>query len=249
MINVGYLPYLNVAPFYWQSDIWDVELVPSVPSEFGKLAVQGRVDAGIMSLQDFFLQENDFEPLGMYGICAPKKAQSVLLFSHKPITELDGSTIQITKETSTSVKLLELILTQKYNLQTNFDNSDKKEDKKEIAWLLIGDNALQENKKHLTPYVYDLGEEWTKWQKLPFVFARWVVRRSLTNRQKQRLLDCVDNSFKKSMANLQQVAAYRAKTSVLNTEEICSYLSNFSYVIGVQEEDGLSRFKVLLEKL
>jgi chorismate dehydratase len=245
VINVGYLPYLNAAPFYWQSDIWNVELVPSVPSEFGKLAVEGQVDAGIMSLQDLFLQGAEFEPLGMYGICAQNKAQSVLLFSHKTITELDNNTIQITTETSTSIKLLELILRHKYNLNTNIEQGNKKE----IAWLLIGDNALQEKKKNLTPYVYDLGEEWTKWQNLPFVFARWVVRRSLKTHEKQRLLNCVDDSFKKSMANLQQVAASRASASVLHTDEICTYLSNFNYLIGTEEEAGLFRFKDLLEKI
>jgi chorismate dehydratase len=245
VIRVGYLPYLNVAPFYWESDRWEVELVPSVPSEFGKLAVQGQVDAGIMSLQDLFLQEAEFEPLGMYGICTRNKAQSVLLFSGKPIIELDGETIGITKETSTSVKLLQLLLKEKYKLQTSIELTNTNE----IAYLLIGDNALREKKINTMSYVYDLGEEWIEWQKLPFVFARWVVRRSLTSHQKKILLDCVDNSFNKGMNNLQQVARYRSATSVLDADEICSYLSNFNYIIGRQEEAGLSQFRALLAKL
>ena len=49
------------------------------------------------------------------------------------------------------------------------------------ALLLIGDEALQAKKEGVQgfPIVTDLGEEWFEWQGTPFVFARWVVRKSL----------------------------------------------------------------------
>ncbi len=245
MIRVGYLPYLNAAPFYWTRNTWDVELVPSVPSEFGQLAADGKVDAGIMSVQDWFLQESEFEPLGKYGICSFYKAQSVLLFSHKPITELEDEVIGVTQETSTSVKLLQLLLEQKYKVRPR----DYQHETKGIAWLLIGDNALREKKESKMPYVYDLGEEWMRWQNLPFVFAFWVVRRSLEIHHKKFLLDLVCNSFAQSMVNLKQVAEYLANDSILSADEICTYLSNFNYLIGNQEELGLLKFRALIEKL
>ncbi|MBV8885273.1 MAG: menaquinone biosynthesis protein [Chroococcidiopsidaceae cyanobacterium CP_BM_RX_35] len=242
MIRVGYLTYLNVTPFYWESEKWGVELIPCMPSEFGKLAAQGKVDAGIMSVMDWIGQEANFEPLGMHGVCSYNQAQSVLLFSQKPIEKLDGKVIGVTQDTSTSVRLMQLILEQRYHLQPGgyLRNIKGK------TWLEIGDNALREKKGNTMPYVYDLGEEWMKWQNLPFVFARWVVRNDLAISKKRYLLEAVHNSFEKGMKNLEELAAFHAKNFFLSDKEISTYLRNFTYVIGDKEEAGLAQFRALL---
>src|ERR671923_73906 len=39
------------------------------------------------------------------------------------------------------------------------------------------------------PHTYDLGEEWSQWTSLPFVFARWVVRKTLDRKEVSMLED------------------------------------------------------------
>jgi chorismate dehydratase len=61
------------------------------------------------------------------------------------------------------------------------------------ARLVIGDAALEEVKRGRFKFVYDLGEEWRRWQELPFVFARWVVRRDLPQEEKQRFIRSLES--------------------------------------------------------
>jgi chorismate dehydratase len=242
MIRLGYLTYLNVAPFYWGSQQWEVELIPCVPSLLGQLAARGQVDAGPIAVADWFTLESDLEPIGAFGIASQRDAQSVLLFSSRPIEELNNAIVGVTHDTSTSVRLLQLLLERRYGVSPR----EYRRGERGEAWLLIGDAALSERKRNPAPFVYDLGEEWWRWQKLPFVFARWVMRRALPDTQKAYLHHLLHTAFETGMAQLQDVAAQHAGQGTLETSEIITYLSNFTYQIGELEEQGLAKFKQLL---
>lgn len=247
MLRIGYLTYLNVIPYFWGSTEWDVELVPCVPSEFGKLALKEEIDAGIMAVGDWFVQSKQFELLGSYGIATHKKAQSVLLFSNHQIQDLDTRTIGITEQSSTSVLLLKLLLEKKYSV---FPSKYIQEQHKD-AWLVIGDDALREKKKKSYSYIYDLGEEWWLWQELPFVFARWVVLRNLPSRTKEYLHNIIKESLQKNLVNLDKIASSIAMTkkySVLSEEEIINYLKGFTYSVGNLENKSMNIFHNLLSQ-
>jgi chorismate dehydratase len=242
LIHVGYLTYLNVAPYYWNSKQWDIELIPCVPSELGQLAAQGNVDAGPLAVADWFVLNSEFEPLGPYGIASQEIAQSVLLFSHRPIQDLNEAVVGVTDQTSTSVRLLKLLLEHKHHVYPR----DYQRSQRGDAWLVIGDEALREKKLKTFPYVYDLGEEWWMWRNLPFVFARWVVRSTLPSRTKEYLYRMVSTSFEEGIARLEEIALRRAEQSSLSEEEVLIYLRNFTYFIGEKEEQGLAEFRSLL---
>jgi chorismate dehydratase len=55
------------------------------------------------------------------------------------------------------------------------------------AVVLIGDPALKEAAKGQWPHVYDLAEAWTRWQRLPFAFGLWMVRREEVDANSDRL--------------------------------------------------------------
>jgi chorismate dehydratase len=241
-VKIGFLTYLNSAIFYWNSHEWGVELVPCFPNQFNELATNGKVDAGIMSIVDYFAQIRDFEPLGLYGIACQMQAQSVLLFSNRKIQNLSDSTVGITNQTSTSSQLLKMLLKHQYHLSSIKYESGRPKD----AWLVIGDDALYLKNSNNYPYIYDLGEEWWEWQKLPFVFAIWVVRRNLPLDTKQHLLDLVSESYKEGMKNLESLAlSYKEKMN-LPVSEIHKYIQGFTYERGIQEGAGMKKFEQLL---
>ena len=91
MMRIARLTYLNCAPFYWDCEHWGVPLIPCVPRELGQLAARGEVDAGPMAVVDWFGMENEFEPVGPYGIASDGAVLSVLLFSRRPIEMLQGA--------------------------------------------------------------------------------------------------------------------------------------------------------------
>ncbi|MGH7847273.1 MAG: menaquinone biosynthetic enzyme MqnA/MqnD family protein [Candidatus Binatia bacterium] len=242
MMRVARLTYLNCAPFYWSCENWGLPLVPCVPRELGQLARRGEVDAGPMAVVDWFSLEREFEPVGSYGIASHGSVLSVLLFSSKPIDGLADSAIGVTEETSTSFRLLQLLLEGRYGLKgCSFRRGGHGQ-----ACLLIGDAALEEMKKAKWPFVYDLADEWQRWQGSPFVFARWVIRSSLPASEKRRMEKSLDTSFTGSMARLEDVAAHYAGQGSLQPEEIVAYLRNLVFVIGEAEERGLAEFKRLL---
>jgi len=241
-IKIGFLTYLNSAVFYWNSQNWGVELFPCFPNQFNELATNGKVDAGIMSIVDYFAQVRDFEPLGLYGIACQKQAQSVLLFSNRTMQNLSDSTVGITNQTSTSSQLLKMLLKHRYHLSSIKYESGRPKD----AWLVIGDDALYLKNSNNYPYIYDLGEEWWEWQKLPFVFAIWVVRRNLPLDTKKHLLDLVSESYKEGMKNLESLALSYTEKMNLPVSEIHKYIQGFTYERGIQEGAGMNKFEQLL---
>ena len=57
------------------------------------------------------------------------------------------------------------------------------------ACLLVGNEGLRQRRGSRDyPHTYDLGEEWHQWTGLPFVFARWIVRKDL-DRQAAAVLE------------------------------------------------------------
>ena len=118
--RLGFIPYLNMVPFHQGfgplpmsigSSAFEFEKVS--PRALGIAAEGGRMDAGAMSLVDAFRLQKDFEPLGKYGIGVHRAAKSVLLFSKRLISDTRGM-VAITDETSTSVKLLQVLLEKRY---------------------------------------------------------------------------------------------------------------------------------------
>src|SRR5215475_4762513 len=104
------IPYANAAPFYalWGEAPFAVRNL--APRDLGREAESGTVDLGLMAAADYLRLRDRFELLGPMGVAARGPVQSVLLFSRKPAAALGGGLISVTPETSTSIRLLKLLL-------------------------------------------------------------------------------------------------------------------------------------------
>src|SRR5262249_14654522 len=133
------------------------------PRALGQEAEGGTIDAGALSTVDLARIAPHFQPIGAYGIGVKREANSVLLFSKKPIQEFSGL-CAVTDETSTSFRLLQLLLEARYGRrEISFGRlaAGSMFDGEADGLLLIGDEALrarQEGIKGLL-HVADLGEE------------------------------------------------------------------------------------------
>jgi chorismate dehydratase len=244
-IRLGRIPYLNSEVFYQDFPLDLVELRDFVPSALSRAARRGEVDVGPVPIVTCFELEDQFMPLGDFGIAVKDKARSVLFFSRRPIVDLDGARIGITGESSTSVRLLKVLLRQHYGVQpaeyvsTTDTNTD--------GILLIGDAALN-NRHGLPSYgrVYDLGQLWRDWTGLPFVFAMWIVRRDLNPEAFALLIKLIDKSLKKGLERIDQIAAKRNDLS-MSVAEVGEYLRGFNYQLGRKEKDAIALFRNYLE--
>jgi chorismate dehydratase len=243
-VRIGYIPYLNMAPFHhgfgpqpFEAEGHSFEFKAMSPRTLGLEAEKGLVDAGAMSLVDYLRLSDVYEPLGSYGIGLKQAAQSVLLFSKKPMSALSG-VCAVTDETSTSYRLLQVILESRYGqmgIQYGRIPSLQLFDGDADALLLIGDEALQAKKDGVKgfPIVTDLGEEWFDWQKAPFVFARWVVRKGVASDIKAIILKYIKTSL---ISNINMNSNAR------------SYWDGFAYELGPEHERSIALFADLLER-
>lgn len=243
--RVGYIPYLNMVPFHQgfgpqPADLQGqyFEFVTMTPRVLGEEARKGNIDAGALSLVDALALADQFEPVGPFGIGLKRKALSVLLFSKKPIADIAGP-IAVTDETSTSVKLLQVLLESRYGkagLVMTTSPTPLVMDAASDAVLLIGDEALKARKQGIPglPVVTDLGEEWFRWQATPFLFARWMVKKSVDRKVKAVIAQSIQNSL------------YANKTG---TADQIAYWQGFQYKIRPEHERSAAKFASLLDKV
>jgi len=269
-LRIAHISYLNSAPFFTGMGDEIFEMVEMDPRALGQAAEQGEVDAGLMSIVDTF-RNPQFEPLGDLGIALYGAAHSVLLFSSKPVQKLNGATIGITGETSTSYPLLRLLLNGYFGVNPaayvrRLNGPEVSDD----ALLLIGDSALRraarsgqepglrdytagilelEASRFEEPYrhVLDLSAAWREWQGRPFVFARWMVRREVAREDRITLLGALLSSFDANMRRLEKLAADNADRAGISADAAYAYLMGFIYRFGDHGEEAIEIFRELLE--
>ncbi|MBI3539666.1 MAG: hypothetical protein HY076_05285, partial [Candidatus Eisenbacteria bacterium] len=187
------IPYANAAPFYalWPDAPFAVRNL--VPRELGREAEAGSVDLGLMATGDYLRLKPRFELLGPFGVASRGPVQSVLLFSRRPANALAGARISVTPETSTSIRLLRLLLDQRRGLE-GVRYVRGLEPAQADALLMIGDSAMRMRDRRPAGFTHtlDLGADWLEWTGLAFVYAVWAVRAELDTAVKTELRDFLD---------------------------------------------------------
>jgi chorismate dehydratase len=238
---VGQISYLNSQPFY-PLLLGEHRLIPTPPSELGRMASKGEIDAGILATADYLVNSDRYEPVAGLGVANHEEVRSILLASRRPIRDLEGALVGVTHETSTSARLLRLVLEDRYGVRPRAYLRGARSEAD--AFLLIGNDALTESFRPTPgfPHRYDLASEWWAWTGLPFVFALWTIRRSLPSNVKQRFTDLLLRSFEVGMAQVDEIAA-EAAGDLGSASDLASYLRNFHYQLGPQEMKGLEEFR------
>ena len=96
--------------------------------------------------------------------------------------------------------------------------------------------------------VTDLGLEWRDWTGLPFVFARWAVASRIPIRERRAFEQALDAALDRGMAALPEIAATRRDLG-WTAAQIESYLRNFAFRLGPDEEKGAAEFVRLRTQL
>jgi chorismate dehydratase len=243
VLRIGRISYLNVEPFF-HAFPWPIaESLP--PRPLGDAVAEGRIDAGPLALADCLRLEGTVTRLP-FGIVGPTRGQSVLLFSDRPMQELGGRRIAVTGETSTSVRLLRILLAFRDEVRPpTLVGLDEPAD----AALLIGDIALRLRQGPWPRrYCYDLGEEWTTWTGYPMVFASWAVRLDTAAAARAELTTVLEQALRTGLASLPAIAARRRDLG-FSDGEITAYLESFRYRIEPDDEKAIGEYRRLVTLL
>lgn len=235
-LRIGQMPYLNVAPFYFDIEcLQPFEIIVDSPRRLGEMARRAEIDMAPLSLIDTFTLP-DMVPLGGFAVACRGAVKSVLLFSRRPFEELGGATIGATVESVTSVRLVEVLLRRAgvtgYRLVAEDDGAAD-------ALLLIGDRALAEAQRGRWGFVTDLCDRWWRLEGLPFVFARWVVRKDAEDRE--AITTALAASLDRALAELP--ALLEKGRYPVDLAGARAYLLGFDYRPGPDGEAAIERFR------
>ncbi len=185
-LRVGAVSFLNTKPLIYpllngQLQTKQISLSVKVPSRLASQLRIGELDIGLIPIIEYFRANatgSGYRMLPNIAIGSRGSVLSIQLFSRVPIQDIQH--IALDTSSRSSVALLKILLTEKYQINPTFQACDPSIDPATAdtdAVLLIGDAAL----KNLgaTEYSVDLGTEWQKLTGLPFVYACWVARRDV----------------------------------------------------------------------
>ena len=245
-LRIGRVPYLHTEPFYFGMERSGMALYEYVPRAVAVAAANGEIDAAPVPLVDCFRLQDRFEPVAGFCVASERRAGSSLLYSTKPITALAGAHIGVTDEAATALRLLDVLLRVKYQVQpAAYGPLQTAHD----AFLLIGNQALRQRRGAPDfPYTYDLGAEWHAWTGLPFVFARWMVRQEAAPKDKALLEEALYVGLEDGVEALYQVAEPREDLLML-PRHIVTYIQGFRYYIGRSEQQAMDQFLHYLHQL
>jgi chorismate dehydratase len=245
-LRIGRVPYLHAEPFYVDMARRGLALTELVPRAVTVAAANGEIDAGPVPVVDCFRLEERFQPLAGFCIASLQEAGSSLLFSTKPIAALGGAHIGVTDEASTALRLLDVLLRLKYQVQAApYRPIEASQD----AFLLIGNQGLRQRMGAPDfPYTYDLGAEWSAWTGLPFVFARWMVRKDVSPQDLAQLEEALYFGLEEGVDALCELSGPRQDLFML-PRDIATYIRGFRYFIGRSEQQAIDQFQRYLQQL
>jgi len=258
VIRLGHIVYSNCYPVHAQllesAESPDVQIVRGTPAELNRALASGTIDVAPCSSIEFARHADRYRILAGPAIASCGPVHSILLESTEPLDRLGKREVAIASASATSVVLLRALLEMRHGVRATlrwFDQ-DSAEDPLAMgaaAALRIGDIALRR-----TPppgrRITDLGQAWTEWTGLPFVYAVWQTRLA-TDRDTEllRLRDRLLASMDWFDANMHALADQRAAEFGLRAERLRAYWRTLRYRLDDAATAGLLRFYRLAAEL
>jgi len=259
--RVGRIPYINCYPVYGAIDRQkvhlDATLVDGVPTELNRQMGAGTLDVSVVSAVEYARDAKRYLLLPDLAISCDGPVRSVLLFSKRAATELNGRRVLVSRSSMTSVALLELLFENVWKsrpvfVPANAELSDVErfgEDDHE-ARLVIGDAALLVGSRlrahRAVPagyqHMYDLGAEWKRWTGLPFVFAVWVAQRTTPVAEALGVHATLIESRNWGLQHLDVLGEQASKVTGVDPATCLEYLSGLDYGLSYHHLAGLTEF-------
>lgn len=252
-MRIGRIGYVNCFPVYGAIDRGIVpiagELVTGTPSELNGLLAAGELDVSVVSAVEYTRDADQYILLPDLAVSSDGPVRSVMLFSERPVTELDGATVLVSASSRTSVHLLELLCHDRWGVRPRLVEARTEPGDLEAlrhlphaAVLVIGDGALLLAHDARYPHRYDLGQEWKDWTGLPFVFAVWAARRSVPAKAIGGVHQALTRSRAWGLENLDALAADAARQTGLSIAECEEYFTGLDYGLSYAHLEGLTSF-------
>ena len=234
--RIGSVPYLNAAPL--THGLPDVLLLP--PSRLAPELHAGRLDAALLSITEA-MGPHGHDVLDGCGILARGPVFSVGVTHRVPPEQ--ATAIHLDPASCTSVNLLRVLLRAHGLTPRLLPLASVEGALAHEAALLIGNPAIAFRRAHPERPWWDLGEAWWNREKLPFVFAAWVLRKDAPP-ELRRLLA---NAARSGMAHLADIT--RAAPDFDEPFRRAYLGGHIQYDLDEPARHGVERFAALLREV
>jgi len=252
-VRLSAVGYLNARPLVYgleQSSRFDVRF--DIPSLCADLLHEGEIDVGLIPSIEYLRGPADaghYRIVQDVAIASRGEVASVVLYTKKPMS--DVRSIAMDTSSRTSVALVGVLCARLFKIQPAIESRTP-----ELtamlgdcdAALIIGDNALLADPSTVrlkpdTTYPVeriDLGEAWTTWTGLPFVYAFWAGRAGVLN---EADIEALQQARDAGVLRPDEIARKHFPDAPAHQAIGARYLrDNIKYSLGDQERAGLELF-------
>jgi len=244
-VRLGAVTYLNTRPliFCLRRLAGDMRVVVDFPSRLADDLAAARLDVA-MAPSIEYSRNPGYSIVSDACVACDGPVRSVKLYSRVPVRRI--RTLALDEGSRTSAALTRILLKERFALEPQLRPlpiGTPLEESTADAAMLIGDRGI------LPPpggypgrfeFVWDLGEEWSRWTGLPFVFAMWIARPGVDLQGVDELLAAARDE---GVARLAEIARLEAPVLGIPEAECLSYLrDNLTFELGGRQRRGLELF-------
>ena len=176
-VRIGAVRYLNAWPltFCLPRLAPGARIVTDLPSRLADALAAGRLDVALVPSIEY-LRHPGSTIVSDACIASEGPVQSIKLYSRVPLEEIGR--LALDEGSRTGAALARIWLKERFGLTPAIEPLSIGAEAAQCAAdavLLIGDRGMRPLPGKFA-LVWDLGQEWTRWTGLPFVFAMWVAR-------------------------------------------------------------------------
>jgi chorismate dehydratase len=243
-ICLGAVNYLNARPLMFRLPqlLPDAEIVVDFPSRLADGLAAGRFDAALIPSIEYFRQPG-LRIASDAVIACDGPVRSVKLYGRVPVERVE--TLALDEGSRTSAALAQILLGERFGLKPRLLSLPLESSMascKADALVVIGDRGMFAPDEELA-FNWDLGEEWTCWTGLPFVFALWAARPHAEAARIDRALAAARDE---GLTCLPEIARLAAPEVGLPEADCLSYLrDNLEFHLGPRQREGLELFRQL----
>jgi len=244
---VGGVSYLNARPllFTLPQLLPEAGIVVDFPSRLADGLCDGRFDVALIPSIEY-LRQPGLRIASDAVIACDGPVRSVKLYGRVPIERVD--TLALDEGSRTSAALAQILLRERFGLRPcllSLPLASMPIDSPADAVVVIGDRGMSAPEEDLA-FVWDLGEEWSRWTGLPFVFALWAARPHVQEERIDRALAAARNE---GLTRLPEIARLASPEVGIPESECLSYLrDNLEFRLGPRQQEGLERFYQLAKQ-
>ena len=246
-MRIGAVNYLNARPLVVDLPrfVPEAEIVIDYPSRLATALAQGQLDIGLVPSIEF-RRQSGLAIVSDACIACNGPVRSVRLYTRVELTQVKS--LALDEGSRTSAVLAQLLLAERYGDRPRllpFPLDSALTETIADAVVVIGDRGMLPPGDP-TLLNYDLGEEWTRWTGLPFVFAMWVARAPVATPELGDRLSAARDSGLTKFAEIAEAAAPEVG---LPASECLSYLrDNLRFQFGPRQREGLELYYTLAER-